>query len=153
MFNITQYHKEHSKRYYKEHSKERIAYHTEYCKNHKEELRKYIREYCSNRRRSNINVRISESLRARIYNTLKGFNKAKHTVELVGCSIEQLKEHLEKQFKQSMTWNNYGAWHIDHIVPCSKFDLSKSIEQRKCFNYKNLQPLWSYENQSKGNKI
>ena len=51
-----------------------------------------------------------------------------------------------------MTWKNYGEWHIDHIKPCSKFNLTDEEEQKKCFNYKNLQPLWASENTSKGAK-
>ena len=55
-----------------------------------------------------------------------------------------------------MSWDNHGfgddKWHIDHIIPCSNFDLTKKEEQKKCFNYKNLQPLWQKDNLSKGNK-
>jgi hypothetical protein len=59
----------------------------------------------------------------------------------------------EKKFKPKMSWNNYGKWHIDHIKPCCSFNLSKSEEQRKCFHYSNLQPLWAKENLSKGKKV
>ena len=61
-----------------------------------------------------------------------------------------------------MTWDNHGngwygngmnQWHIDHIIPCASFDLSKEEEQYRCFHYTNLQPLWAYDNLSKGNKI
>ena len=65
---------------------------------------------------------------------------------LIGCSIEKLKKHFEKQFKSDMSWFNYGKWHIDHIKPCCKFDLRKISEQKKCFHYTNLQPLWAKEN-------
>ena len=74
-------------------------------------------------------------------------------MKLVGCSIDQLKQHLEFQFKPGMTWNNYGKWHVDHKKPCASFDLSKPSEQRKCFNWKNLQPLWAEENLSKGARL
>ncbi len=76
----------------------------------------------------------------------KGINKAKKTIKLLDCTIPELKKYLEKQFKKGMTWNNYGKWHVDHIRPCCKFDLSKPEEQLKCFNYTNLQPLWAEEN-------
>lgn len=72
---------------------------------------------------------------------------------MIGCSIEELKQYLEKQFKEGMTWDNYGEWHIDHIIPCAAFDLTKEEEQLKCFNYTNLQPLWAEENEKKGDKI
>ena len=52
-----------------------------------------------------------------------------------------------------MTWDNYGKWHIDHIKPCASFDMSIEKEQKKCFNYLNLQPLWAAQNFSKGTKI
>ena len=52
-----------------------------------------------------------------------------------------------------MTWDNHGKWHIDHIKPCASFDLLHKKQQRKCFYYKNLQPLWAQENLSKGAKI
>jgi hypothetical protein len=89
------------------------------------------------------------NLRSRIVLALKGNPKLETTMKLVGCSVEFLKQHLEKQFKKDMSWSNYGKWHIDHIKPCSKFDLSKPEEQRKCFHYTNLQPLWAKENYSK----
>ncbi|GAI33061.1 unnamed protein product, partial [marine sediment metagenome] len=59
------------------------------------------------------------------------------------------KKHLEKRFVKGMSWKNYGKWHIDHIKPCATFNLSEKKEQRKCFHYSNLQPLWAKENLSK----
>lgn len=75
-------------------------------------------------------------------------------MELVGCSLEFLKSHLEKQFDDKMTWDNYGNfWHIDHVRPIASFDLSLEEEQKKCFNWRNLQPLEGKENIRKGAKI
>lgn len=76
------------------------------------------------------------------------------TQELLGCSVEELKMHLQSNFKPGMSWDNYGkaGWHIDHIKPCAKFNLLDAEEQKKCFHYTNLQPLWWYENLSKGAK-
>ena len=51
-----------------------------------------------------------------------------------------------------MTWKNHGIWHVDHIRPCASFDLTKDEEQRECFHYKNLQPLWGPDNLAKGSK-
>jgi len=67
--------------------------------------------------------------------------------------MPELRLHLERQFKDGISWDNYGEWHIDHIRPCAKFDLSKPEEQRACFHYTNLQPLWEKENVSKGARI
>ena len=64
-----------------------------------------------------------------------------------------LRLHLQSKFKPGMSFSNYGKWHIDHIIPCSRFDLNKEEEQYKCFNYKNLQPLWAEENKIKSNKF
>jgi len=72
---------------------------------------------------------------------------------MLGCTINELWIHLEKQFKQGMTRQNHGKWHIDHIIPCVSFDLTKPEEQSKCFHYTNLQPLWASENLAKGSKI
>jgi hypothetical protein len=78
---------------------------------------------------------------------------------LIGCEIDYLMYHLQHKFKKGMTWDNHGSgnngkgmkeWHIDHIKPCSSFDLSKPEEQQKCFHYTNLQPLWVKENWKKG---
>jgi hypothetical protein len=71
----------------------------------------------------------------------------------IGCALAELSAHLEKQFKNGMTWQNYGQWHIDHIIPCAKFDLTDSEQQRKCFHFSNLQPLWAIENIVKSNKL
>ena len=81
--------------------------------------------------------------------------KTHRTEELLGCTIEECKTYLESLFKEGMSWNNHGlnGWHIDHIVPCSAFDLTKIEEQKKCFHYTNLQPLWAKDNLSKGDKL
>lgn len=73
-------------------------------------------------------------------------------LELLGCSYEQLKEHLQSQFKPPMSYINYGEWEVDHIKPVSSFDLTNPKEAIQCFNYKNLQPLWRFDNRSKHNK-
>jgi hypothetical protein len=72
----------------------------------------------------------------------------------LGCSSwDELKNYLEKQFTCGMNWENMGEWHIDHIIPCSSFDLTNIEQQMKCFHYSNLQPLWAKDNLSKSNKI
>jgi hypothetical protein len=71
---------------------------------------------------------------------------------LLGCTLEFLKGYLEAQFVEGMTWDNYGEWHIDHIIPCADFDLSNPVAQETCFHYSNLQPLWAEDNLKKGNK-
>jgi hypothetical protein len=95
-----------------------------------------------------INYRLSVLLRTRFKRAIKNNSKKESAIKIIGCSIEDLKKYLENQFKPGMSWENYGfkTWHIDHIIPCFKFDLSKIKEQRKCFHYTNLRPLWAKEN-------
>lgn len=106
---------------------------------------------------TNPNYRFGHILRGRINSALR-FNrtiKAKKTEELLGCSVEVARKHIESQFKPGMTWDNHGrrTWHIDHIKPISSFDLSNPEEQKKAFHYTNLQPLHWVENLTKGSKI
>jgi len=74
-------------------------------------------------------------------------------MELVGCSIEELMKHIESQFTDGMSWENQGEWHIDHVRPCASFDLTDEQQQRECFHYTNLQPLWAEDNLRKRAKI
>jgi hypothetical protein len=74
-------------------------------------------------------------------------------MELVGCTPLDLMAHLESKFLLGMTWENRHLWHIDHIIPCDAFDLIDPGQQRACFHWTNLQPLWSSDNLSKSNKI
>ena len=106
------------------------------------------------KRQSRPTYKLLNNLRRRILLALKGKNKSANTMILLGIpNIEFLWVYLEKQFKPGMNRKNHGKWHIDHIKPCSSFNLTKASEQRKCFHYTNLQPLWASENLSKGNRI
>ena len=99
--------------------------------------------------------RMINSQRSRISITIKNAIKSDKTMNLVGCTPNELRDHLESQFKDGMTFDNYGrgGWHIDHMKPCASFDLSDPEQQRECFHYTNLQPLWEKENLIKGSKI
>jgi len=113
----------------------------------------FIREKNKKRRYTDPLYKISCILRGRLSNALRNNIRSKSTLKLLGCSVKELWIHLEKSFKPGMTRENHGKWHIDHIKPCSSFDLTKPSEQRECFHYTNLQPLWASENLSKGNRI
>lgn len=119
------------------------------------EFKKWAREYMRRMRRTNLAFKIASNLRARVKAAIQGRAKAAHTLDLLGCTVEELRAHLEAQFKPDMTWENYGryGWHIDHIRPCASFDLTDPDQQRTCFHYSNLQPLWATENHSKGAKL
>jgi hypothetical protein len=97
--------------------------------------------------------RISLSLRNRVRDFIQTGSGMETAKRLVGCSLEALRRHLESQFRKGMSWENYGDWHIDHILPCASFNLTDPAEQRRCFHYTNLQPLWAKENLSKGARI
>jgi len=149
--------KKHGKRYYKQNIEKiteyRKSYHQKHAKEIIERVKEWNREYKQRRRQNDLNYRIMEQLRGRIHKGMRGGLKTKRTIALIGCSIEKLKKHLSAKFKSGMSWDNYGKWHIDHICPCASFDLTKPKQQKICFNYKNLQPLWEYDNLSKGAKI
>ena len=124
-----------------------------YYKNRKEIIKKNV-EYIRKKLKTDMIWVLRTRLRARMQNALKGKTKSKTTMELLGVPhIDFLKTWLECKFKEGMTWENRHLWHIDHIKPCSSFDLTKPEEQAKCFHYTNLQPLWASENLSKGNRI
>ena len=115
--------------------------------------RQHIRDYARNKYKTDINFKLRHNISQRIRHGLKGIeHKSAHTRELLGCTIDELWTHLESQFKPWMTRENHGLWHIDHIRACAKFDLSDPAQQRECFHYSNLQPLWAHENFSKGVK-
>lgn len=100
-----------------------------------------------------LDIKIKNALRSRIKKSLKSNPKQTTTTELLGCSIEELKLHIEKQFQSGMNWNNWKqfGWHLDHIKPLSS---AKSIEEMESLcHYTNLQPLWWRDNLSKSDKI
>ena len=110
------------------------------------------RRYVENRRKNDPGFKLLANLRGRIRAALKGVGKSKRTMQLIGCSIAELKLHLENQFKLGMNWFTYGKWHVDHIVPCCRFDLTQPEEQKRCFHFSNLQPLWAEENFKKNGR-
>ena len=97
--------------------------------------------------------RLAHNLRSRVHNVFKGKAKSASTMTLLGCSIPHLKDHLEKQFLPGMTWENYGTWHMDHMMPMASFDLNDPEQQRQCCHYTNLQPMWATENMCKNAKV
>tara|TARA_R110000782_G_scaffold6934_1_gene23555 strand:+ start:100 stop:726 length:627 start_codon:yes stop_codon:yes gene_type:complete len=115
---------------------------------------KYANEWQKNERKNNPQYRIKFNLRERMRKALKGNWKQGKTVELLGLSILEYKEYLSKQFDENMTWDNYGVyWEIDHIKPCSSFDLTNLEEQKECFIFTNTQPMIISDNRRKSNKI
>ena len=146
---------------YKASSKGRAADKRYYDKNQPALMKKSVARRAI-QRKINPHVKIRDNLSLRMRLALKEQNLTKRntTYKLVGCPIEFLKKYLERQFYphpktgMNMNWKNYTrkGWHIDHIKPCASFNLSDPKQQLKCFNYKNLQPLWAEENIKKSNK-
>ena len=107
------------------------------------------------KRYEDIIFRITNNLATRAYKYLLKNNIQKNIthMQLIGCSREELKIHIENQFIEGMNFENYSEWEIDHIKPISLFNLNNENELLECFNYKNLQPLWRLDNIRKSNKI
>lgn len=154
------YDKLYHKNYYETHKEEVLKY-QELTKKHKQEYDKKYKilnrnkrnVYEINRRKNDLKYKILCNLRTRINSALKRNSKKGKTLELLGCDITFLRTYLKNLFAEDMSWNNYGKWEIDHIIPCSFFNLSKQAEQQKCFHYTNLQPLWKKDNLEKRDKI
>jgi hypothetical protein len=114
-------------------------------------FKNYLKEYKQEKFEDDKLFKILIRLRTRVYLALTQAHTRKcfKTEKLLGCSLEFYKKYIEAQFDDEMSWLNYGDWHIDHIKPCSSFDLTKIEEQQKCFHYFNTRPLWKEENYRK----
>lgn len=119
----------------------------------KPEIKARRNERVRGRRSTDPAFRLARVLRSRLFAALRGELKADTTMNLVGCSLEALIDHLERQFSEGMTWTNAGTWHVDHITPVAAFNMSEPEEQKKCFHWTNLQPLWGEDNMKKGWKL
>lgn len=125
-----------------------------YRKKNRRKIQDNMNIYEKNRKLVDPSFKLSKTLRSRVGSALRAIKgkKSSNTMALTGCNLDFLKKHIENQFIEGMTWENHGDWHVDHIIPCSCFDLANSVEQTICFNWRNLQPLWAYDNLSKSNK-
>ena len=134
---------------YKIANREHFAeYMRQWRKDNATRIKNYKLQYHKDVESKQIEYRMLHSLRGRLRQALNGTIKSRRTMELIGCSMAQLKEHLASKFKDGMTWDNYGrkGWHIDHVIPCASFNMTEPNEQKKCFHYTNLQPLWWLDN-------
>jgi len=141
-----------TQKYYIENKEKCKAYNKIYRQIHKKELN--IREQ---EKRNNPIFRLNHSITNSINKSLKRQKNGYHWENLVDYNREDLIQHLEAQFKDGMTWENYGrnGWHIDHRIPISLFNITgvKSKGFKKCWALENLQPLWEKENIKKHNKL
>lgn len=99
-------------------------------------------------------VKIANRIRTRLWHAVKGGTVSGSAVRDLGCTIEELKVHLESQFQPGMSWDNWttDGWHIDHIVPLCSFDLTDPEQLKKACHYTNLQPMWAEDNLKKGRR-
>ena len=139
--------------YYLENKEKISKQQAKYRLENKEEIRKRNRK----KYHSDVEYKLSHNLRSALWGKLKAHlaNKNSSALSLAGCTMEELKSHIESKFEDGMSWENWAVdgWHLDHIIPCSSFDLTIEEEQKKCFHYTNLQPLWAKDNLSKRNKL
>jgi hypothetical protein len=142
------------RKYYLKNNKKMNIQSKEYRLKNIEKSRNYFREYQKKKRQDPI-IRLSNNISRRISEALHGKKSGKRWESLVGYTIEDLKNHLQKHFTKEMSFNNYGSyWHIDHIKPRCLFKYS-SIEDKEfkeCWSLNNLRPLEASENMSKGKK-
>ena len=149
-----------TREYHKQNAKKLSAQHKAYRHKHKEKFRLYEAEYRRKRCITDPGFRLGNILRNRISTELKkgGVRQdydSDKLIELIGCSTKQAVTHIEQQWQPDMEWSNHTkfGWHIDHIIPAASFDLTDPEQVTKCFHYTNLQPLWWYDNLSKGTKM
>jgi hypothetical protein len=128
-------------------------YRIQYFANPKNKER--INRLARQRVREDVCYKIAGRLRTRLHHALAGKEKVNSAVRLLGCSVDELKVHLEAQFAPGMSWNNWSrtGWHIDHIWPLASFDLTDQTQLAEACNYRNLQPSWAADNIRKGARL
>ena len=143
--------KEKQKEYREIHGKEIDKKQWEKRKNdeeYKTKFKLYRNKLEQEKRKYDVQFKLKQNISRRIRDLLTNFgiNKSERTVYYVGCNLQDLRNHLESTFHEGMSWENYGEWHIDHIIPCSSWNLADEKELRMCFHYTNLQALWASDN-------
>jgi hypothetical protein len=107
-----------------------------------------ISAYNRHKRKTDVNFKISKNMGNRLYAALKRYKNSKSWNHFLDYSMEDLRTHLASLFTEGMTWENYGAWHIDHVRPVSSFDFTDNTDAaiKECWALANLQPLWAIDN-------
>ena len=151
------YVKENHKKWYQENKEKWNEYIKEYRDKNKEKIKEIKRNYEKTRKANDPLYKLISNFRTAIYTVLKenNLNKYGHYFGILQYSPEQLVEHLEKQFVDGMTWENYGEWHVDHKLPITYFNFKEVGDEEflKCWGLDNLQPMWGDENIKKSNKV
>lgn len=143
--------------------KNKIRYRSNIEKNKKRRKEQYwkdpisakiaVRNYNGTRAATDPVYRMACRCRKRIWAALKegGYTKKSRSFDIIGCTVSELVAHLESQFRDGMSWDNYGKWHIDHIFPLASADTEEKVIS--LCHYTNLQPLWASENLSKSARL
>jgi hypothetical protein len=152
-----EYMSEKSKKWFLENKDKWNKYIKEYRENNPDKIRQIKRDYERNRKASDPLYKLISNFRTAIYQVLKESNveKNRHYFDILQYTPEELIIHLESQFKDTMSWDNYGEWHVDHKLPITSFNIEEMGDKEfmKCWALENLQPMWGEENIRKSNKI
>ena len=141
------------KQYYQDNRERLNARRKQRYQENKDSAYECSKQYTKKRRKTDPLFKLAGNLRTRTYQAFKynGYSKNTKTQQMLGVSWEVCKAHIENQFTKGMNWDNYGEWHIDHIIPLASANTEKELT--KLCHYSNLQPLWAEDNLSKGSKI
>jgi len=149
--------KKYGKKYYGENRRMVIDGVLKYQLEHRKERSIYWNRWSKEKTKNDFNYRLKRQLSIYVQQKIKnGLGKKQDRfIKLLDCSISFFKKYIKERFEIGMSWDIYGVdtWHLDHIIPCSSFDLTKLEEQKKCFHYTNYQPLWAKDNLQKGAKL
>ena len=148
-----EYRKKYDKEYRKANKEKRNKSAKEYRQANKERINESSKEYQRERRKTDPLFKMKGNLRKRTWEAFKnkGYSKNTKTQEMLGVDWEVAKTHIERQFTKGMNWNNYGEWHIDHIIPLASANTIQEL--KKLCHYTNLQPLWAKDNIIKSDRI
>src|SRR5690606_37581014 len=115
-----------------------------------EKIKEYDKIYIAKKRKEDPLFRMLSNIRSRTSHEFRKISSSKNstTINLLGINQDILKKYIERKFTKGMNWNNYGEWHIDHIIPLSSAENKSDL--KKLMHYTNLQPLWAFDNMSKG---
>ena len=133
----------------------KIKDNNEYWDSHPEERREWLNNYYKKKRETDPMFKLRSNISCSMYQSLRDNKNGRHWETLVNYTLSDIKEHLESLFTDGMTWENQGAWHIDHKRPVSSFNFTKPEDEdfKLCFALSNLQPLWAKDNLEKSDKI
>lgn len=133
-----EFHREKSRKFYKENA---------------EKCKKSSYRYKTNRKKNDINFKLRDVLRTRLYLALRNKSKNGSAVKLLGITIPEFVKYIDELFLSGMSWENHGEWHIDHKKPLASFNLEDPKQLAQACYFKNLQPLWAKDNISKGARL